>query len=109
MFVADGGCKDKHGWSMTPNGHNTREQCMKAKVRARHECVNGYFKVFEAFDQKWRHHRSKHGTAFMAAANIVQARIQLEPTVFQCQCKDCLKKELRKLGLKHEHCKQDWQ
>ena len=94
MFVADGGYADSHGWSMTPSGYNTREQYMKAVARARHETVNRYFKVFGAFKNQWRHPRKKHGIAFYAAANIVQARIQLEPTIFQVKYQDRLRYHL---------------
>ena len=103
MFVADSGYRDKNGWALTPNGYNTREQYRQAVSLSRHECVNRYFKVFAAFDRKWRHHRKKHGTAFMAAANIVQARIQLEPTVFQVMYRDRLKQNLKKLKQQHKH------
>jgi hypothetical protein len=48
-FLADGTYADSHGWSVTPTGHNTREQYMKAVLRARHETVNSKFKVFGAF------------------------------------------------------------
>ena len=60
-FVADGGYKDRYGWSFNPSGCNTREQHMMAKVRSRHEVVNSLFKKFGAFKHSWRHHRSKHG------------------------------------------------
>ena len=105
MFVADGTYSDSHGWSRTPSGHNTRQQHMMAVARSRHETVNRYFKVFSAFKNQWRHHRRKHGIAFYAAANIVQARIQLEPTIFQVKYHDSLKKNLRKLKKhkKHKH------
>ena len=103
MFIADGGYRDKHGWSKTPSGHHTRLGRMEAVARAWHECVNRYFKVFGAFDRRWRQHRKKHGVAFMAAANIVQARIQLEPTVFQVMYHDRLKKHLKKQKHRHHH------
>ena len=97
MFVADGGYSDSHGWSFTPTGYNTRQQRMFAVARARHETVNRYFKVFGAFRNQWRHHRRKHGIAFHAAANVVQARIQLEPTTFQVDYQDRLRRQLRQL------------
>jgi len=77
-FLADGGYADSHGWSFTPTGYNTREEYMKAVLRARHETVNSKFKVFGAMKQQFRHHRSKHGACFGAIANIVQARLMLE-------------------------------
>ena len=90
--------KDKKGgWSMTPTGYQTRLQRMQAVARARHECINRYFKVFGAFRIQWRHHRRKHGTAFYAAANLVQARNQLEPAAFQVLYKDRLKRQLQLL------------
>ena len=101
MFIADGGYRDKHGWSRTPSGYKTREQYMQAVCRARHETVNRYFKVFGAMRQQWRNHRVKHGIAFWAAANVVQARIQLEPTIFQVHYHERLRYHLRKLKLKH--------
>jgi len=101
-FVADGVYRDSHGWSMTPSGYNTRGEHMKAVARARHETVNRYFKVFGAFRNQWRHHRKKHGIAFYAAANVVQARIQLEPSIFQVHYKDNLKQQLEKFK-KHRH------
>ena len=98
MFVADGGYKHKKGgWSLTPSGYRTRLQHMQAVARARHECINRYFKVFGAFRIQWRHHRSKHGIAFYAAANLVQARIQLEPAAFQVLYKDRLRRQLQLL------------
>ena len=103
LFVADGGYRDSHGWSTTPSGYNTRQSYMYAVARARHETVNRYFKVFGAFKNRWRHHRKKHGTAFYAAANIVQARIQLEPSIFQVDYQDSLRRHLKKLRNKHKH------
>jgi len=87
-FVADGTYKDEYGYSYTPTGYNTREQHMKAVARARHETINGVFKKFGALKDEWRHHRTKHGIAFSAIANIVQAQIQCEPTSFKVQYKD---------------------
>ena len=94
LFVADGGYKDAHGWSFTPSGYNTREQYMKAVARARHETVNGLFKKFGAMKNSWSHHRTKHGLAFMAVANIVQAQIQMEPATFQVMYEDRLRYHL---------------
>ena len=94
MFVADGGYRDSHGWSRTPTGHNTREDYMYAVARARHETVNRLIKNFSAMRNQWRHHRRKHGIAFLAAANVVQARIQLEPSVYQVIYQDRLKHHL---------------
>ena len=107
-FLADGGHRDKHGWSNRSNGCNARQQCMEAVAGAWHECVNGHFKVFGVFDRNWRQHRKKHGVAFMAAANIVQARIQLEPTVLKVMYHDRLKKHLKKHRHHHHHHKHHW-
>jgi hypothetical protein len=93
-FLADGGYADGNGWSYTPTGYNTREQYMKAVARARHETINSLFKKFNALKNEWRHHRSKHGLAFGAIANITQAQIQLETATFQVKYHDRLARYL---------------
>ena len=100
LFVADKTYKDQYGYSMTPTMRaGTRLGRMMAVARTRHECINRYFKVFGAFRNRWRHHRKKHGIAFGAAANLVQARIQLEGTAFEVFYQDRLR---RRLARHHE-------
>ena len=117
VFVADKTYKDKHGYSLTPTGKpGTRLGRMMAVARSRHETVNRYFKMFGAFRNQWRHHRKKHGIAFWAAANLVQARIQVEYPLFKVFYQDQLrsnlrqqraafKKEQRRLLIKQQHRK----
>jgi len=88
VFVADGTYADGNGWSYTPTGYNTRDQHMKAVARCRHETVNGLFKKFNCLKNEFRHHRGKHGIVFQAVANIVQAQIQVEKSVFQVRYND---------------------
>ena len=46
LFLADGTYRDGHGWCVTPNGLNNRDQRMKGKAGAWHERVNGLLKNF---------------------------------------------------------------
>ena len=83
LHLADGAHKDGHGWCVVPNGLNNADQHMKAVARARHEVINGLFKQFGCLSHTFRHHRTKHGLAFTAVANIAQAKILLEDPPFQ--------------------------
>ena len=88
LCLADGTCRDGHGWCETPTGENNDDQCMKEVARCRHEVINGWFKKFGCLSQCFRHHRTKHGRVFTAVANIVQAKIQLENPPFQVDYDD---------------------
>jgi hypothetical protein len=88
LFLADGTYSDGHGWCDTPTGLNNRDQWMKAVARARHERVNGLLKDFGVLKNCFRHHRAKHGSVFMACANVTQAKLQLEEPTFQVQYDD---------------------
>jgi len=72
MYIADGGYAEGNQHCFTPNGLNTFEQKQMALARARHETVNGKFKVFKALDGEWRHAMPKHGIAFRAVAVVTQ-------------------------------------
>ena len=63
----------------TPHGRRDDPiQKMQGKARARHETINGLFKKFNCLNNKWRHNRNNHHTAFWAVANITQLKIQKE-------------------------------
>jgi hypothetical protein len=89
-FLADGGYNDGGQYSETPNGLNNDDQRMKAAARARHETVNSRFKEFAILSQRYRHNLMRHGTVFMAVANITQLAIVSDRPLFSIQYNDRL-------------------
>ena len=57
----------------------------KSKVRGRGEGVNGRLKVFRILDDTFRHQRSKHAWAFMAAAVIVQLGFDIHGPMYKVE------------------------
>ena len=82
MYVADGGYRDGHRHACTPGIHDASFEAQKAKIRARHETVNGKFKTFGALKQCFRHSLDKHGIVMRAVVNIVQLEIEFESPLF---------------------------
>jgi len=48
---------------------------MKAKARARHECVNRRFKQWGILQQRFRSNPEQHGAIFVAIANITNMQL----------------------------------
>ena len=57
---------------------NENHRRSKALVRARHECINRFFKQFEVLHQIFIHDLEKHGMCFWAVAVITQLSIMFE-------------------------------
>jgi hypothetical protein len=72
MYIADSGYEEGNQHCFTPNGINNLEQRMMGLARARHETVNGKFKLFRALSDEWRHTLEKHSLALRAAAVVTQ-------------------------------------
>ena len=78
----------------TPTGQINQDQRMKAVARARHETINRKLKQFGCLARKWRHSKEKHGSMFMAVANITHMVMsvggleELEHGQFQVNYKD---------------------
>lgn len=53
------------------------------RARARHETINRRFKQFGILSKCFRHHRSLHSYAFLAAAAIVELEIETGHPAFQ--------------------------
>lgn len=49
------------------------KQKILGQLRARHECINGRFKMFGVLKNVFRHGLESHGVMFRAVVNIVQA------------------------------------
>ena len=64
-------------------GVTVKQYIAKGRARARHETVNGLFKVFGALSGRFRHHISKHGVIFRAVCSITQIKIMHEQPIFQ--------------------------
>ena len=73
--LADGGYNDGGIFFETPTGHNNFDQRMKAKARARHECVNRRFKQWGILQNRFRSGVEQHGVIFMAIANITNMQL----------------------------------
>ena len=82
FYVADGGYRESFGWSDTPTGLHRLCDRTKALARARHETVNGRFKVFGALKQIYRHDLSLHSLVFRSIANITQVSLRTKSPLF---------------------------
>ena len=51
----------------------------KNRLRARHETANNRIKIFDCFNQRWRHSHEMHGHAFRAAVFLTQLSFQFNP------------------------------
>lgn len=87
-YLAEGGYNDGGQFSETPNGLKNHDQKMKTLARARHETVNSRFKQFGILSQRFRHRLNRHGTVFMAVANITQLAITLDQPLFNVEYND---------------------
>ena len=54
-----------------------------SKSRARYETFNQRIKQFNMAGQRFRHHVSRHGVCFHAAANITQLMLEYESPLFE--------------------------
>ena len=79
--IADGGYKGDDR-IVTPSGLNNVVSRMRAVCRACHENVNAKLKIFEVLSKKYRHNLKQHPTCFHAVANIVQAQLLIEDSLF---------------------------
>ena len=82
FYVADGGYKEQFGYSDTPTGLHRLCDRTKALARARHETVNGRFKVFGALKQIYRHDLKLHSLVFRSIANITQVSLRTQSPLF---------------------------
>lgn len=70
--LADGGYYDGYEFFDTPTGDNDDpDQYMKQLARARHETVNGRFKMWSSLSSMFRHPIEKHGMIFRSVGNII--------------------------------------
>lgn len=85
----DGGHRDGDNWARTPAGCDNEEQRAQAVARARHETVNGRFKVFGALKQQRRRGAALRGKTLRSIADITQATIArgLDP-LFDVDCNE---------------------
>lgn len=83
MYLADGGYREPNGYNITPSGYHDFEDKQRADARARHETINGMFKVFKSLNDMWRHQREKHSYVFHAVANVVQIAIRDHSRAFE--------------------------
>ena len=88
-IVADEGYRGHPLYFDTPWRYldNDAQKARKALVRARHECVNRRFKIWQIMKQTFRHDLWKHGVAFRAVANIEQWKMMRRP-MWQVQYND---------------------
>jgi hypothetical protein len=71
------------------NAANPRENlAMQARVRSRHETLNGRLKNWGILAQVYRHDISKHGDVFRACAVITQLMIQNGEPLFSVEYSD---------------------
>ena len=61
---------------------------MQARVRSRHETINGRFKNWGILSQTYRHDISRHGDVFRAIAIITQLAIDNGSPLFQVNYRD---------------------
>jgi hypothetical protein len=88
MCLADGGYRDGYTNFETPTGLNNYDQRMKKLARARHETINSRLKYFKVLSGTFHHELEKHGTCFMAVANITQLNIMHGMVPFQVEYND---------------------
>jgi hypothetical protein len=71
------------------NADNPRENlAMKARVRSRHETLNGRLKNWGILAEAYCHDISKHGDVFRACAVITQLMIQNGEPLFSVEYSD---------------------
>jgi hypothetical protein len=88
LFVADKGYQTAMCYSITPNDLVFASQEQKDRhelIRARHEAINRRLKQWRILSSLFRHGFTKHGTAFMAVANITQFILRHESIPFQVE------------------------
>ena len=90
MYVADGGYADSNGFSYTPDGTHTFQQRTYQLGRARHEGINGCFKVYKCLTDEFRHDLTKHSAVFRSVANICQIGIAAGGLTFEIEYSESL-------------------
>jgi hypothetical protein len=61
---------------------------MKALARARHENINGCFKVWRCLKERWRHPLELHEPTMWAICNLTQLKIRFEDRAWQMDYRD---------------------
>ena len=87
FYLCDGVYRNRPR-SVTPTGHHTPRDRMKAMARARHETVNGRFKRFGVLRQRFRHEVYRHRPCALSVFNIIQVEMEEEYPIFQVQYYD---------------------
>ena len=91
MANADNGYLGEDALLKTPHLYHylSEEQMAEAGTsRARHETINGRFKVFEVLTKSFRHSLAKHSSCFRAVAVITQLNIENGQPLFQVAYQD---------------------
>ncbi len=84
FYIADGGYRDGHQWSVTPSGsRSSYKNRQMGVVRSRHETINSRLKGWKILSAVFRHPLEKHSMSFRAVANIVQLGLQTDTPAFQ--------------------------
>ena len=81
------GCADKVKCPDNPCNPPANER-MQARVRSRHETINGRFKTWGILSQVYRHDITRHGEVFRAIAIITQLAIENGSPLFQVDYED---------------------
>ena len=81
-LLADGGYRGDER-IITPDGLNNSVSRIRSVCRARHENINARLKNFNVLSDTYRHNLKKHPMCFHAVANIVQAELLIEDTLFK--------------------------
>jgi len=81
------GCADKVKCPDNPCNPPANER-MQARVRSRHETINGRFKTWGILSQVYRHDIRRHGEVFRAVAVITQLDIENGSPLFQVDYED---------------------
>ena len=80
-------CADKVKCPDNPCNPPANER-MQARVRSRHETINGRFKTWGILSQVYRHDIRRHGEVFRAVAVITQLAIENGSPLFQVDYED---------------------
>ena len=87
---ADNGYRGEPLSVSTPDNcqNNAMKYAAKAKARARHECINGALKNFEALKKQFRHKHIHHSAVFTAIAVLTQMEIEYGGITYQINYRD---------------------
>lgn len=91
MANADGGYRGEEKHLKAPRLYHYRSEEMMAMAgtaRARHETVNGRFKIFAVLTKSFRHELVKHSACFRAVAVVTQLNIENGNPLFQVEYSD---------------------